>query len=677
MRPLYFSVGRVLVVAEAVKKPQKSGMKRFIEFFGSMELAITLLSTLAVASVIGTILQQNQSYNDYILKFGPFWFELFEKIALYDVYAAIWFLSILVFLVLSTSICVYRNAPVFLREARHFRTNVQLKSLQTFKHQKQWQTEHSVDDVVSMGSKFFNYLGLKYRPSKGDGYQLIAAKKGGVNRWGYILTHTGVIIICIGALFDSKIPMMISEWSGNLKPETRNISASKVPDISRIPPSNASFRGNVQIPEGGSANIVFLNVRDGYVVQELPFAIKLKDFRVEHYSTGAPKSFESDLIIIDDKLDKPVEATIAVNHPFIYRGFALYQASFADGGSKLDLNLWSLKDKPGTLENKKTAIFDDFKINAGGETLTAEMNDFRLFNIQGVVQDDGSVKQTNIGPSITYKLRDASGVAKEFVNYMVPVTSEGVTTYLSGVRSDATQPFMYLHLPVAENGVARFMQLMEKLADSNAVEKAATTTVGRTMGQASIANEKLAVDISHSMALLVKQFLSGGYEEVVNSVKSKVPEEKQKEVTETYLKLLQSVIGTVYETMLIEEGRKSIEKADWIWFDMALQAMNTLPYYGAPVYFEMASFEHIQAAGIQITKSPGQDIVYLGCVLLIIGVFFLFYINPTRYWLWLDQQEGKTRILLAGVSHRHTRDFEKQFDKAVEDFDAALNREKR
>jgi len=663
-------------VAEVVKKPQKTTAKRFIEFLGSMELAITLLSALAVASVIGTILQQNQSYNDYILKFGPFWFDVFEKIALYDVYAAIWFLSILGFLILSTSVCVYRNAPVFLREARHFRTNVQLKSLQTFKHQHQWQLEKSAEELVPMAAAFFNYLGLKSKSEAGEGFQLIAAKKGGINRWGYILTHMGVIIICIGALFDSKIPMMVSEWSGNLKPETRNISASEVPDISRIAPGNASFRGNVQVPEGGKANIVFLNVRDGYVVQELPFAIELKDFRVEHYSTGAPKSFESDLLIHDDQLEKPLAATIAVNHPLLYRGFALYQASFADGGSKLDLNLWSLVDKPGTVISKKTAIFKNFSFTATGETLSAEMIDFRLFNINDVLQQDGTTQQTNIGPSITFKIRDASGVAKEFVNYMLPVTTEGVTSYLSGVRSDPTQPFQYLHLPVAEGGVDRFMQLLAKLADEKVVETAAIETVGRTMGKALLKNEDLAADISGSMLNLVALFLSGGYEAVVNDVKARVPEDKQQEVIETYLKLLQSVIGTVYETMLNAEGQKSLQESDWLWFDMALQALNTLPYYGAPLYVEMKSFEHIQAAGIQITKSPGQNIVYFGCVLLMIGVFFLFYINPIRYWLWLDQQNGKTRILLAGVSHRHTRDFEKQFDKAVEVFDSALNRER-
>ena len=45
-----------------------------LEFFGSMNLAITLLVVVAVASAIGTVLQQNQAYPDYVLKFGPFWF---------------------------------------------------------------------------------------------------------------------------------------------------------------------------------------------------------------------------------------------------------------------------------------------------------------------------------------------------------------------------------------------------------------------------------------------------------------------------------------------------------------------------------------------------------------------------------------------------------------------------
>ena len=36
-----------------------------------MNLAIVLLVMLAIASVIGTILKQNEAYASYVIKFGP------------------------------------------------------------------------------------------------------------------------------------------------------------------------------------------------------------------------------------------------------------------------------------------------------------------------------------------------------------------------------------------------------------------------------------------------------------------------------------------------------------------------------------------------------------------------------------------------------------------------------
>ena len=60
-----------------------------------MNLAITILVVVAIASVIGTVLKQNQPYTDYIIKFGPFWHQVFLKLGLYDVYGAIWFLLLL------------------------------------------------------------------------------------------------------------------------------------------------------------------------------------------------------------------------------------------------------------------------------------------------------------------------------------------------------------------------------------------------------------------------------------------------------------------------------------------------------------------------------------------------------------------------------------------------------
>ena len=121
-------------MTEFAKNPQAPARRGSIalEFLGSMNLAITLLVAIAVASVVGTVLQQNQPFQDYIIKFGPFWFEVFKQLGLFNVYGAGWFMLILAFLVVSTSVCIYRNTPNMLRDMRSYRLNVQRKSLRAF-----------------------------------------------------------------------------------------------------------------------------------------------------------------------------------------------------------------------------------------------------------------------------------------------------------------------------------------------------------------------------------------------------------------------------------------------------------------------------------------------------------------------------------------------------------------
>lgn len=61
-----------------------------------MRFAVSLLTVLGIASIIGTVLKQNEPYTNYIVQFGQFWFEVFEVLGLYDVYHSVWFLLILV-----------------------------------------------------------------------------------------------------------------------------------------------------------------------------------------------------------------------------------------------------------------------------------------------------------------------------------------------------------------------------------------------------------------------------------------------------------------------------------------------------------------------------------------------------------------------------------------------------
>lgn len=56
--------------------------------------------------------------------------------------------------------------------------------------------------------------------------------------------------------------------------------------------------------------------------------------------------------------------------------------------------------------------------------------------------------------------------------------------------------------------------------------------------------------------------------------------------------------------------------------------------------------------------------VYLGCVLLIIGVFSMLYIRERRVWVWLqDDGQGGTRVSMALSSTRQTLDTDREFDR--------------
>ena len=76
-----------------------------------MRFAVSLLMFICVASVVGTVLQQNRSSSNYIDQFGPFWYEVFDKFSIWHVYNSWWFLLIMAFLVVSTTVCLIRNAP--------------------------------------------------------------------------------------------------------------------------------------------------------------------------------------------------------------------------------------------------------------------------------------------------------------------------------------------------------------------------------------------------------------------------------------------------------------------------------------------------------------------------------------------------------------------------------------
>src|SRR5690606_23893874 len=218
-----------------------------------MRFAVSLLMFICVASVIGTVLMQNQLPNTYFDQFGPFWYEVFDKFAIWHVYNSWWFLLIMAFLVVSTTICVIRNTPRFIRDARSFREHVRGSSLRAFPHKVGANVAEPPAQALDRLRPWLKKSGYSWKERQDGDSIMLAAKKGSANRLGYIFAHVAIVVICVGGLLDSELPVRLQVWLFDKAPVTENMLISEVPDSGRLSLSNPSFRANMLVPEGATA----------------------------------------------------------------------------------------------------------------------------------------------------------------------------------------------------------------------------------------------------------------------------------------------------------------------------------------------------------------------------------------------------------------------------------------
>ncbi len=317
-----------------LKTPHRM-LRDAVELMSSMRFAITLLTVIAIASVVGTVLKQNEPYPNYVNQFGPFWADVFHALSLQKVYGSWWFLLILAFLVVSTSLCIARNAPKMIVDMRSWKDHVRERSLRAFHHRGEFEAARPRAEAVSRVTALLRNRGYRTRQVEHEGATLLAAKSGAANKLGYILAHTAIVVICIGGLLDGDMLIRAQMWFGGKSPISGNAVISEIPPQHRLSASNPGFRGNAFVPEGSTVSTAILNIADGALVQDLPFNLTLKKFTIDFYPTGMPKLFASDVVVTDRATGKQTHATVKVNEPLIVDGVAIYQSSFEDGGSQL------------------------------------------------------------------------------------------------------------------------------------------------------------------------------------------------------------------------------------------------------------------------------------------------------------------------------------------------------
>ena len=621
-----------------------------LTFFGSMNLAITLLVMLAVASVIGTVLKQNEAYSSYVIKFGPFWFEVFRNLELYDVYSAIWFLAVLAFLLASISACVWRNGAHFIKDMVSFQEDkhpVQLKKMNLSAH---WTSNATPTTIIEQAQTAIQQHSFKTKVEDKGNSQLIAAKKGSMHRLGYFFTHLAIIVICLGALLDSNLKFKFEDWMGMIEAETRSLALTDVNPKANISVDNFAFRGSVNIPEGKSADVIFLTFKDGYLVQKLPFEVKVVDFRVEHYDTGMPKSFESDIILSAPDLKEPIKATLSVNKPLFYKDYAIYQSSFGDGGSTLKLNAYPLSAVNNSSSVLSGEIHRDIPLNTPIGNYKVELDDYKTNNVIPLPQADANGKKVkNLGPSVQFKVRDSAGQAVEYENYLLAIDRDNAWYQVSKFRKSRAQDFEFLMVPLdANQSMKRFMTFLSLINNRTGLDDVLDASIAQETDEKK--REQLTTQ-KRFMQQLVNLFRARGFDGIQGYLTQAVEPDKREAMFQKYLEILTVAMQSLYLKTLEMEGisdKAETSESERRFFADSVEAINLLSSYGPPMLVEITSVEQRESSGLQITKSPGKNVVFFGSFMLILGVFLLFYVRPQRIWLLVHHNElGNTEIIFA------------------------------
>jgi cytochrome c biogenesis protein len=542
--------------------------------------------------------------------------------------------------------------------------------------------------------------GWKVRLQQREGGWMVAAKAGAANKLGYIAAHSAIVLVCVGGLLDGDLIVRAQMLFNGKTPYTGGGMIADVKPEHRLSAANPTFRGNLLVAEGTQSGTAILNQSDGILLQDLPFSIELKKFIVEYYSTGMPKLFASDIVIHDSETGEQIPARVEVNHPARHRGVEIYQSSFDDGGSKVKLQAVPMNAASKPFEVEGTIGGSTQLVRGEGvDRMTLEFTGLRVINVenfgagseaggtdvrkvdlqQSLNSRLGAANKTvtkkelrNVGPSISYKLRDTAGQAREFNNYMLPVDmGDGAPVFLMGMRETPAESFRYLRIPVDDQGgmdgfVRLRLALMEPAMREQAVRRYAAKATDASRPE--LANQ-LALSASRALALFAGASpdkdgaAKGGLQAISEFMETNVPEAERGRAGEVLVRILS---GTLFElTQLTREqhGIKPLEPDEktQAFMNQAVLALSDAHLYPAPVAFELKDFTQVQASVFQVTRSPGRNIVYLGCALLILGVFAMLYVRERRVWVWLAPREGGAQATIALSSNRKTMDTDREF----------------
>jgi len=268
---------------EPLPAKEKSLKNIILGFFGSVRLAVAVLTFIALVSILGTIIKQNAPPDEYLSLYSQTSLKIISLFGLDDVFHAPWFIGAIVLFVINLLVCTYNRFFSYFRAEKKVRLPEE-KALMSLHMCFKLNLEREKDAIAIIKKRFRRIL---YQGEDG-----VVLERAPYARYGVLLIHGSIFIILIGSL----IGLL---WG---------------------------YKGFIVLHRGEVKDMMVVR---GRAPKEIPlgFALKCRDFNVSFYPNGAPRDYVSRLEVIEK--DRVIlEKDVRVNSPLSHKGMHIYQSSY-------------------------------------------------------------------------------------------------------------------------------------------------------------------------------------------------------------------------------------------------------------------------------------------------------------------------------------------------------------
>jgi cytochrome c biogenesis protein len=277
-------------------------MKAILRFLTSIRVAIILLIILALASILGTLIPQGRTVEEYAARYGGL-STLFIRLQLTELYRSIWYLGLLGLFALNITVCTLDRIGPKLRRTFHPKIENDPKTLAGMKIKDKIRLNAGLREAQAAVEKSLRASRYRVRLKEdGDHRVHLLGRKRMDGLFGSDFVHVGLLVIIAGGI--------VTAFGG--------------------------FRTNLNLNPG--------DIKD---VPKAGFAVRLDKFETEKYPDGSVKAWKSTLTVLENGVPARTQI-VEVNHPLIHRGFSFYQTAYGFNWEAPDLEIRVLKKSDPT-----------------------------------------------------------------------------------------------------------------------------------------------------------------------------------------------------------------------------------------------------------------------------------------------------------------------------------------